>query len=117
MKKIFIISFVLIATFIFTGCSFSGEIKTTEQSEASTMEINAINIQDFAFTPSVATVKRGTTITWTNNDSVPHLIKFDKFDSKELKTGESFSFSFSVAGTYDYYCSIHPSMKGTIIVE
>ena len=78
---------------------------------------SAVNIQNFAFSPAVLTVKKGTTVTWTNNDSAPHQLKSATFNSGRLSQGESFSFTFNDAGTFDYSCSIHPSMQGQIIVE
>jgi plastocyanin len=78
---------------------------------------NAIMIQNFAFSPSVLRVKKGTTVTWTNKDSAPHQISSPTFNSASLSTGQSFSFVFNEAGTFDYICSIHPSMKGQVIVE
>jgi plastocyanin len=77
----------------------------------------AINIENYAFNPATVTIAKGATVTWTNNDSTPHQIKSDKFNSDLLSQGQSFSFTFAEAGTYDYSCSIHPSMTGTIIVQ
>ena len=80
---------------------------------------NAIAIKNFAFAPSSLTVKTGTTVTWTNDDSAPHTVVADggAFTSPQLATGSSYPFTFTQAGTYTYHCSIHPSMKGTIVVE
>jgi amicyanin len=82
---------------------------------------NAIAINNFAFSPATLTVKAGTTVTWTNEDSVPHTVVSDAgsavvFTSPALATGSSFPFTFTQAGTYTYHCSIHPSMKGTVVV-
>jgi plastocyanin len=83
---------------------------------------NAITIKNFAFSPATLTVKTGTTVTWTNDDSSPHRVVSDDgapvaFTSPSLATGASYPFTFSQAGTYAYHCSIHPSMKGTIVVQ
>jgi plastocyanin len=83
---------------------------------------NAITIKNFAFSPASLTVKSGTTVTWTNQDSPPHIVVSDTgsaaaFSSDSLSTGASYSFTFIQAGTYPYHCSIHPSMKGTIVVQ
>ncbi len=76
-----------------------------------------VMIKDFAFSPSTLTVKKGTTVTWTNEDSAPHTATSgDVFDSGNLGTGQSFSYTFDEAGTFDYICTIHPSMEGAIIV-
>jgi len=76
----------------------------------------AITIENFVFNPSVLTVKENTAVTWTNNDSAPHKIKSDSFNSATLSKGESFKFTFYAAGEYDYSCALHPSMMGKIIV-
>jgi plastocyanin len=80
----------------------------------------AIGIDNFIFTPKNLTVKAGTTITWTNRDDIPHGIAsannaFKR--SKALDTDDSFSFSFTTPGTYQYFCYLHPQMTGTIVVE
>ena len=78
----------------------------------------AVTIKDFAFDPGDLTVAKGTTVTWKNDDSATHRIKSGdgSFDSKDLKNGDSFDHTFDTAGTFDYVCGIHPSMKGKITV-
>jgi plastocyanin len=78
----------------------------------------AVSIKDFAFNPADVTVAKGTTVTWKNDDSATHRIKSGdgSFDSKDLKNGDSFDHTFDTAGTFDYICGIHPSMKGKITV-
>jgi len=79
---------------------------------------NTIRIKNFAFDPASITVKVGSTVRWENKDSVPHRILFtDGADSTVLAATQSFSRKFDQAGTYDYSCTIHPSMQGTVIVE
>ncbi|MCX6758313.1 MAG: cupredoxin family copper-binding protein [Candidatus Nealsonbacteria bacterium] len=80
-------------------------------------ETAAIAIANFSFQPPALTIKTGTTVVWTNEDPAPHQIKSDTFNSSALSKGETFSFTFVSAGTYDYSCAIHPSMKGQIIVQ
>jgi len=75
-----------------------------------------ISIKDFAFNPATLNIKVGTVVTWTNNDPMPHQIKSVYFNSAALNNSQSFQFTFSNAGEYDYSCAIHPSMKGKIIV-
>jgi plastocyanin len=77
----------------------------------------SISIANFAFNPKQSTVKIGTTVTWTNDDPAPHQIAGSIFNSQTLNTGDSYSFTFTQAGTYDYHCAIHPSMTGQIIVQ
>jgi plastocyanin len=64
-------------------------------------------------------VKVGTTVTWTNHDDIPHTVaaKDRGFKSKVIDTDESYSFTFSTPGEYSYFCSLHPHMVGTIVVE
>ncbi len=76
-----------------------------------------VSIQNFAFNPTPVRVKAGDTVVWVNDDPAPHQIKAPSFNSQTLNTGDSFSFKFTTAGTYDYGCAIHPSMAGQVIVE
>lgn len=78
---------------------------------------NIISIKNFAFNPAVLSVKAGDTVIWTNNDSASHRISGTGFQSSDLSNGQSYSFTFSSTGTVDYICSIHPSMKGKIVVK
>jgi plastocyanin len=81
----------------------------------------AVTIDNYAFGPGMLTVKRGTTVTWTNKDDDVHTVKSDAgpvaFKSSALDTGDSFTVTFDKAGTYQYICSIHPHMQGKIIVQ
>ena len=79
----------------------------------------AVKIDNFTFTPKSVTVKAGTTVTWTNQDDIPHTVTSTtkQFRSKALDTEDKFTFTFSTPGTYDYFCSLHPKMTGTIVVE
>jgi plastocyanin len=76
----------------------------------------AVEIDQFAFTPQRITVKAGTTVTWINEDDVPHTVA-SSFKSKALDTGDKFSFTFTTPGTYAYFCSVHPHMTGAVVVE
>jgi plastocyanin len=81
-------------------------------------EDTAITIDNFTFSPAELTVKVGTTVTWTNHDDIPHaIVSAGKFRSKTLDTDDKFSFTFTAAGDYKYFCSLHPHMTGTIKVE
>jgi plastocyanin len=80
-------------------------------------QADTITIQNFTFNPGTLTVKQGTKVTWTNQDSAPHKIKSATFNSGELKQGDTFDFTFNDKGSFDYSCSIHPSMTGKIVVE
>ena len=78
-----------------------------------------IKIDNFTFAPETLTVKAGTQITWTNHDDIPHTVVSDDnaFKSKALDTDEKFSFTPTKAGTYAYFCSIHPKMTAKLVVE
>ncbi len=82
-------------------------------------EITEIKIDNFSFGPTTLTVSVGTTVTWTNRDDIPHTVVSTDgvFKSKVLDTDEKFSFTFSKAGTYPYFCSIHPKMTGKVIAQ
>jgi plastocyanin len=78
-----------------------------------------VTIDNFVFEPARLTVKAGTTVTWLNRDDIPHTVaaKDRLFKSKVMDTDESYSFTFSIPGEYAYFCSLHPHMTGTIVVE
>jgi plastocyanin len=78
-----------------------------------------VKIDNFTFAPQQFSVKIGTTVTWDNADDIPHTIASSTklFRSKVLDTGGTFSFTFTTPGAYEYFCSLHPHMTGTIVVE
>jgi plastocyanin len=78
-----------------------------------------VKIDNFSFAPETLTVAVGTTVTWTNRDDIPHTIVSTDgvFKSKVRDTDEKFSYTFAKAGTYPYYCSVHPKMTGKIVVQ
>jgi plastocyanin len=122
-KSTIIVLVILIIVLVIIGIYF-GSKSTPAVAPAVTTPVTGIPtteqkiaIQNFAFSPQTITVAAGTKVTWTNEDSAPHQIKSDTFNSNNLNTGESFSFTFDQVGTYDYICSIHPSMTGKIIVQ
>jgi amicyanin len=82
-------------------------------------QATAVNIDNFVFGPAAITVPVGATVTWVNRDDIPHtVVAVDKaFKSKVLDTDDKFSFTFTKAGTYDYFCSIHPHMTGKVVVK
>ncbi len=85
-----------------------------------TLGPNDIGIDNFQFSPPTLTVARGTTVTWINNDDVPHLIVNVEHRFKQspvLDTGQHFSATLGRPGTYKYFCSLHPMMQGTIVVQ
>jgi plastocyanin len=82
-------------------------------------ETTEVKIDNFSFGPGTLTVPVGTTVTWTNRDDIPHTVVSTEgaFKSKVLDTDEKFAYTFSKAGTYPYFCSIHPKMTGKVIVQ
>jgi plastocyanin len=77
-----------------------------------------VTIDNFTFAPAQLTVKVGDTVTWKNHDDIPHtVVSAGKFRSKAMDTDDSYSFTFTAAGDYKYFCSLHPHMTGTIKVE
>ena len=77
-----------------------------------------VTIDNFTFTPAELKVKVGDTVTWANHDDIPHtVVSAGKFRSKTMDTDDSFTFTFTAAGDYKYFCSLHPHMTGMIKVE
>src|ERR1700757_2630450 len=114
-----IISKIAIAALLlgFSLFAFAGEMKDTGSSGAGE---NRIEIKDFAFNPQTLTVKSGEKITWVNRDEEPHTVvsvekQFKK--SPALDTDQEFTVTAGAPGTYSYFCSVHPKMTGTIVVE
>ncbi|PYI91113.1 MAG: hypothetical protein DMF03_03830 [Verrucomicrobia bacterium] len=107
------ISFLNLALFAIAG-------ETKDADGAGTAAKNQIVIKDFHFTPEILTVKSGEKITWINKDEEPHTVvsvekQFKK--SSALDTDQEFTITAGIPGTYTYFCSVHPKMTGTIVVE
>jgi plastocyanin len=79
---------------------------------------SAVTIQNFAFNPATISVKVGTKVTWTNQDSAGHTVTFDTGSdtSDTLAQGATYDHTFDAAGSFAYHCKIHPTMKGTVTV-
>jgi plastocyanin len=78
-----------------------------------------VTIDNFDFAPMTITVAAGTTVTWANNDDIPHTVRAvdGSFHSKALDTDDKYSFTFTKPGVYSYFCSVHPKMVGKVIVK
>jgi amicyanin len=78
-----------------------------------------VMIDNFTFSPQTLTVRAGAKVTWTNRDDIPHTVASTTkaFKSPALDTDDSYSFTFTTAGSYEYFCSLHPHMTGTVVVE
>lgn len=102
----------LLAFIIFiSGCGQTAE-------DSSPVAINSISIEGFAFEPDTIIVDSGTEVIWINNHEVVHtIVSQGLFESEVLNRGDEFRFTFSEPGEYDYYCGIHPSMRGKVIVR
>jgi plastocyanin len=95
--------------------------ENTPQTSQAPVETNQITYKSFAVSPESITVKKGTTVTWTNEDSAKHDVvpemETDEFKASKLfGKGETYSVTFNTVGSFSYYCSPHPYMKGTIEV-
>jgi plastocyanin len=109
----FVSSIVIAVTLLVAG---SPDVTANDQPAAASA---AVNIDNFVFGPQTITVPVGTTVTWTNKDDIPHTSVSTEgvFKSKVLDTDENFSYKFTKAGTYPYYCTIHPKMTGKVVVR
>jgi plastocyanin len=128
---------LIVSAVILGGCTQSGQQQTSTTASTSTTPSatsststgnlniaepassgqNSVTVSNFAFNPPEITVKSGTAVTWTNQDSMMHTITAPGlFDSGTLGQGKTFSYTFTDSGTFDYGCSIHPSMKGKVTV-
>jgi plastocyanin len=94
---------------------------TTNQNQNPTNQApNTVNIQNYSFNPPNLTVKKGTTVTWTNNDSTTHTVTSDSgnvLNSTEIAPGGTFQFTFNDTGNFPYHCTIHTYEKGNIVVQ
>jgi plastocyanin len=97
---------------------FAGSLRVAAEDQPSAANAE-VKIDNFSFGPDTLTVPVGTTVTWTNRDDIPHnVVSTDGvFKSKVRDTDEKFSYTFAKAGTYPYYCSVHPKMTGKIVVQ
>jgi plastocyanin len=104
---------VIVAMLLLAG---SPSAKANDQPSAANAEVK---IDNFSFGPQNLTVPVGTTVTWTNRDDIPHTVVSTDgvFKSKVQDTDEKFSYTFTKAGTYPYFCSVHPKMTGKIVVQ
>jgi plastocyanin len=103
----------MIAVLLLAG---SPSVAANDQSSAGS---TAVKIDNFSFGPQTITVPVGATVIWTNSDDIPHTaVSTDGvFKSKVMDTDEKFSYTFAKAGTYPYYCTIHPKMTGKVVVQ
>lgn len=102
------------------GCSNSSCANPAASQESNPSDKYEVKIDNFSFSPSTVTVPAGATVTWTNLDDVPHKVVSTEgttLKSPVLDTDQKFSYTFTKAGTYPYFCSIHPKMTGKVVVQ
>ena len=107
-------AFALLLTAVVMGFA-ADDVQASAPAPAAT-----VHIANFTFTQPTITVRPGTTVTWINDDDIPHtVVAADNktFRSKVLDSGDRFTFTFATAGVYGYYCSIHPHMTGKVVVK
>jgi plastocyanin len=133
-----LVIFVLILFFLLISCRTNANqsADSAENTRQAEQEITSsqtdtqvdnevqIEMKNIRFDPDMITVKAGTKITWVNSDSIPHTVTSGKrdnesglFDSGNINSGGNFSYTFNEKGTFDYFCKIHPGMKGAVVVE
>jgi|SRR5690554_1975795 len=112
---------LLILTLAFISCN---EEESPNTPPPPPSDPNIVLIQNSTFNPGSRTVTVGTTITWRNNDNIPHTVTSGTpgnptgvFDSGSITPGKTFEFTFNTADSYDYFCSFHTGMRGKIIVN
>ncbi len=98
---------------------FAGLLAATSNGQQAAAATAEVKIDNFSFGAAVLMVAPGTTVTWTNRDDIPHTVVSTEgvFKSKVLDTDEKFSYTFVKAGTFPYFCSIHPKMTGKVVVQ
>jgi plastocyanin len=130
-KKIYIMFFSVLIILILIAAVSCGKASKTTTQPAITQPITTqsttiapgttamVVIENYAYSPAALTVAIGTTVTWTNKDSVGHTVttRTPLFDSGLFGKDKSFSFTFNQKGTYEYYCIPHPYMTGKVTVE
>ena len=99
----------------------AGPLDSTVKAQQAAPTAAEVKVDNFSFSPATLTVAVGTTVTWTNHDDIPHtVVSTDDpraFRSKVMDTDEKFSYTFTKAGSFAYFCSIHPKMTGTVVVK
>jgi plastocyanin len=97
----------------------SGARANADPAAAPSASEAAVKIDNFSFSPATITIPVGTTVRWTNRDDIPHTVVSDDktFKSKALDTDEQFTYTFTKAGTYSYFCSLHPKMTAVVVVK
>lgn len=120
MKKVAILFILAIAALFVAGCYQTQTAPAIDEEKPATSsnEANTVLIENYEFNPKTTTIKVGETVTWLNKDSALHsIVSENYFSSAAFGQGETFTYKFGQAGTYDYICGIHTSMKGKVVVN
>mgnify|MGYP001604578443 CR=1 FL=1 len=119
MKRLFFIFGILFLTILVAACNTSQCVSENIQAQTSSGNVVSVSIKDFKFVPSEASIKVGDTVVWTNDDNAAHTVESTDrtLKSDELSHGDTYKHTFTKAGTYNYICGIHPSMKGSVTVQ
>lgn len=120
-KKIIlgILGVIIIGIIIFFVTQQRVKAPESNPEQQPTTSTPTIVIENYSFSPNVLSVKKGTTVVWTNNDAAPHAIVGNRSSwmvGPTLKQWATYTHTFDANGTFNYSCAIHPSMRGTIIV-
>ena len=116
-----LVAATLLATTLLAACGDDDDTAATaDHTPVDASE--AVTIERSRFEPDELTISAGTEVTWENLDAFAHTVTSDEdsslaFDSGELAQGDTFSQAFDEAGTYEYFCEIHPTMQSTVVVE
>jgi plastocyanin len=115
-RKLFIISMTVALPLAFAAFLLLHPSRAKSENQASPLEVR---VDNFTFGPDRLTVPVNSTVTWVNKDDIPHIVASTDglFKSKALDTDDKYTYTFTKAGSYSYYCSIHPKMVGKIIVQ
>jgi plastocyanin len=124
IAAVLVVIVLIVAVVVIMAKGNQGDMSMAPSSATATSATmtNQVAIQNYMFSPMAITVKVGTTVTWTNKDSVSHTITADNVSSDapssmDIADGKSYSFTFKKAGTYTYHCFPHPYMHGMVIVK
>ncbi len=122
MFLVALVTFFLVGSPLLDGATHASPLRASDplrSAAAMAAAAPTISIDNFSFNAAVLTVTAGTPVTWINHDDVPHkVVSTDKtFASPVLDTDGRFTYTFTAPGTYEYFCSIHPMMKGKVVVK
>jgi len=120
MKKVLLSASAVALLVLFFSFSNAGHATAVTDEQGGSSDKYQIKIDNFSFAPATLTVPAGATVTWVNQDDVPHNIVSSEgktLKSPVMDTDEKFSYTFTKPGTYPYYCGIHPKMTAKVIVE